>query len=496
MAEMISKVSSVITLCEQIQSLISHVRQTLYNNQGQECETLCQELRIMEQIHIDLRNRINSNTDSRNSERGLLGAIQYTQTILQKLLTAVSGPRLKKYQVIRRCKLRKTIDEKTKSLHQAREMVTHALECSRYRPSNQSSSDAAGNTVNNITFRFEYTVTDGSGRETDESEGSGSETDESEGSGSETDESEGSGSETDESEGSGSETDESEGHETTDNEINKREEETNEPPTFQEISGIIQPHDVITFKNQIFILMDGGIYAYNMAGNTIKHWGENGFKPFAATFLGNTLFVTDKKSKCVIKFDESLNVKQRFGRDNMEEPAGITSCERGKCIFVLTGKKRESAVVAKYTSDGEYIRCYCSDSLEDPWYIKKSSSNEFFISDFARMAVDVYSYDFSNRLYTVNTYKHCRGMDIDDEGHIYVATRSPGYKARYECIVRYIEPRQNKCVMLEESPKPWFWQNQNKSLDFVRGLHYYRCQDKKFLMVVDAGNKRLKVIPL
>ncbi|XP_071851684.1 uncharacterized protein [Apostichopus japonicus] len=458
MAEMISTVSSVISLCEQIKSWISDVRQALYNNQGQECETLCQELRIMEQIHIDLSDSINSNTDSRNSERGLLNAIQYTQTILEELLKAVSGPRLKKYQVMRRYKLRKTIDEKTKSLHQARKMVTHALECSQYRLLHQSSSNAVDNTANDKTGNFEDTVTDGCGSVKKESEG----------------------------------------HETTDNsyEINESLQETNEPPTFQEIPGIIQPHDVITFKNQIFILMDDGIYAYNIAGNTIKRWEETGFKPFAATFLGNTLFVTDKKSKCVIKFDESLNEKERFGEHNMEEPAGITSCERENCIYVLTGRKKKSAQVAKFTSDGKYLGCYCSGSLEDPWYIKKSSSNEFFISDFARMAVDVYSYNFKCRLYTVKTNNHCRGMDIDNKGNIYIALRNPGYKAQYECIVRYTEPRQNKCVTLEESPKPWFWQNKNKSLDFVRGLHYYHCQNQNFLMVVDAGNKRLKVISL
>ncbi|XP_071851689.1 uncharacterized protein [Apostichopus japonicus] len=359
MAEMISTVSSVISLCEQIKSWISDVRQALYNNQGQECETLCQELRIMEQIHIDLSDSINSNTDSRNSERGLLNAIQYTQTILEELLKAVSGPRLKKYQVMRRYKLRKTIDEKTKSLHQARKMVTHALECSQYRLLHQSSSNAVDNTANDKTGNFEDTVTDGCGSVKKESEV----------------------------------------HETTDNEINETVEESNEPPTLQEISGIIQPHDVITFQNQIFVLMDGGICAYNMAGKRIKRYkGKHGFKPFAATFLGATLCVTDKKSKCVVTFDESLNVTNWFGKDNMEEPAGITSCERKNCIYVLTGRKKESAEVAKFNADGEYIRCYCSDSLEDPWYIKKSSSDEFFISDFARMAVDVYSYDFSNRL--------------------------------------------------------------------------------------------------
>ncbi|XP_071851688.1 uncharacterized protein [Apostichopus japonicus] len=371
-----------------------------------------------------------------NTDPGLLENVQNANKDLQKILTDVSEHTLKKYQLRKRHKLGKVISASNKSLQKVKENLKFAVELSQGRPFNQSSS--------------------------------------------------------------GTVTDDSRGHETTDNsyEINESLQETNEPPTFQEIPGIIQPHDVITFKNQIFILMDDGIYAYNIAGNTIKRWEETGFKPFAATFLGNTLFVTDKKSKCVIKFDESLNEKERFGEHNMEEPAGITSCERENCIYVLTGRKKKSAQVAKFTSDGKYLGCYCSGSLEDPWYIKKSSSNEFFISDFARMAVDVYSYNFKCRLYTVKTNNHCRGMDIDNKGNIYIALRNPGYKAQYECIVRYTEPRQNKCVTLEESPKPWFWQNKNKSLDFVRGLHYYHCQNQNFLMVVDAGNKRLKVISL
>ncbi|PIK49539.1 putative RING finger protein nhl-1-like [Apostichopus japonicus] len=381
---------------------------------------------------------------------GLLDAIQYAQKVLEELLAAVSGARLEMLEVTKRYELRQTIDEKTKSLHRAREMVTYAISCSQYRPLNQSSSDAADNTANDITGNFEDTVTDGSGSET--------------------------------------------GQEATDNEINESLPDTNEPPTFKKISGIFQPHDVTTFKNQIFILTDGGIYAYDMEGNRIKRYQEDGFKPFAA-LSWKSLCVTDKKSKCVITFDESLKEKKRFGKPYMIEPAGITSCERENCIFVLTGRKRESAEVAKFTSNGKYLRCYCSNRLEDPWHIKKSSSDEFFISDFARKAVDVYSNDFSY-LYTVNTYKHCRGMDIDNKGNIYVALRDRGYKAQYECIVRYIEPKQNNSEMLEESPKPSFWQNQNKSLDFVRGLHYYRYQHMEFLMVVDPGNKRLKVISL
>ncbi|PIK42925.1 putative RING finger protein nhl-1-like [Apostichopus japonicus] len=312
-----------------------------------------------------------------NTDPGLLENVQNANKDLQKILTDVSEHTLKKYQLRKRHKLGKVISASNKSLQKVKENLKFAVELSQGRPFNQSSS--------------------------------------------------------------GTVTDDSRGHETTDNsyEINESLQETNEPPTFQEIPGIIQPHDVITFKNQIFILMDDGIYAYNIAGNTIKRWKETGFKPFAATFLGNTLFVTDKKSKCVIKFDESLNEKERFGEHNMEEPAGITSCERENCIYVLTGRKKKSAVVAKFTSDGKYLGCYCSGSLEDPWYIKKSSSNEFFISDFARMAVDVYSYNFKCRLYTVKTNNHCRGMDIDNKGNIYIALRNPGYKAQYECIVRY-----------------------------------------------------------
>ncbi|XP_071851696.1 uncharacterized protein [Apostichopus japonicus] len=447
MAAMLSQISTFMTLCEKGHSLISNFQPTTYNNQEQQYENLCQELSIIKQIYIDLRNKINSNTDSRNSEQGLLDAIRNLQTVLDKLLAAVRGARLEMQHVgsARRDRLKRIIDEKTKSLHQASETVKLAMS---YMSSDRSSSNAAANTANDITGNFEDTVTDGRGSETAESEG----------------------------------------HETTDNEIN------DEPPTFKEISGIIQPHDVITFKNQIFILMDGGINAYNMAGKKIKFYkGDDSFKPFAATFLGNTLWVTDKMSKCVVTFDESFNVTNWFGKDNMEEPAGITSCERENCIYVLTGRKKESARVAKFNADCEFIECYCKGSLEDPWYIKKGSSNRFFISDFARMVVDVYSNDFSNRLYTVNTYKHCRGMDIDDEGNIYISLRNPGNKAQDECVRRYIQHKK-EWDLIENSPVPWFWEN--KSLDFVRGLHYYRCQNKKFVMVVDAGNKRLKVISL
>ncbi|PIK49538.1 putative E3 ubiquitin-protein ligase TRIM71-like isoform X2 [Apostichopus japonicus] len=449
MATMISNAISIISLCEKSLSVISQVWQTLSKNQGIDCENLDKEFRIIQQIYKDLRSKINSNTDSRNSERGLLDAIRNLQTVLDELLAAVKGARLEMQHVgsARRDRLKRIIDEKTKSLHRASETVKLAMSVSQYMPSDRSSSNAADNTANDITGNFEDTVTDGRGSETAESEG----------------------------------------HETADNEIN------NEPPTFKEIPGIIQPHDVITFKNQIFILMDGGINAYNMAGKKIKFYeGDDSFKPFAATFLGNTLWVTDKMSKCVVTFDESFNVTNWFGKDNMEEPAGITSCERENCIYVLTGRKKESARVAKFNADGKFIKCYCSGSLEDPWYIKKSSSDEFFISDFARMVVDVYSNDFSNLLHTISTSNHCRGMDIDDDGNIYIALRNPGYKAQDECVRRYIQHKKG-WELLENSPVPWFWEN--KSLDFVRGLHYYRCQ-KEFLMVVDAGNKRIKVIPL
>ncbi|XP_071851698.1 uncharacterized protein [Apostichopus japonicus] len=366
-----------------------------------------------------------------NTDPGLLENVQKAHKDLQKILTIVSEDRLKKSQLRKRRKLGKVISASNKSLQKVKESLIFAVQCYQCRPDNPPSS--------------------------------------------------------------GTVTDDSRGQETTQNKINERLEETNAPPRFEEISGILQPHDVTTFKNQIFILMDGGINVYNMTGKRIKRYQEDGFKPFAATFLDASLFVTDKKSKCVIKFDESLNVKKRFGKDNMIEPAGITSCERENCIFVLTGRKRDSAEVAKFNADGEYLKCYCSGSLEDPWYIKKSSSDEFFISDFARKAVYVYSYDFSNRLYTVNTKVHCRGMDIDDEGNIYIAQRYPGYKAQYEFFGCYSRP-MDTWVTLEKSPVPWFWEN--KSLDFVRGLHYYRCQNQKFLMVVDAGNKRLKLISL
>ncbi|XP_071851694.1 uncharacterized protein [Apostichopus japonicus] len=456
MAAMLSQISTVIALCEKGHKLISHFQQTTYNNQEQKYENLCKELCIIKQIYIDLRNRINSNTDSRNSKQGLLAAIHNVQTTLDELLTAARGARLEMQHVgsARRDHLKRIIDEKTQSLHRASEMVELATSFYKLMPSDRSSSNAADNTANDITGNFEDTVTDGRGSEAAESEG----------------------------------------HGTTDNEINESVQETNEPPTFKEIPDIIQPHDVITFKNHIFILMDGGICKYNMAGKRIKlYQGDDSFKPFAATFLGATLYVTDKMSKCVVTFDESLNVKNWFGKNNMEEPAGITSCERENCFYVLTGRKRESARVAKFNADGKFIKFYCSGSLEEPWYIKKSSSNRFFISDFARMAVDVYSNDFSNRLYTVDTKVHCRGMDIDEVGNIYISRRNPGYIAQYEdfgCHNRSM----NKWVTLEESPVPWFWEN--KSLDCVRGLHYYRCQNQKFVMIVDAGNNRLKVISL
>lgn len=229
-----------------------------------------------------------------------------------------------------------------------------------------------------------------------------------------------------------------------------------------------------------------------MAGNRIKRYHEVGFIPFAATFLGKFFFVTDIKRKCVIKFDESFHVKIRFGKNYMTDPAGITSCERGNFIYVLTGRDKKSAEVAKFNADGKYVECYSNIGLEDPWYIKKSSSDNFFISDIAKKAVFVFSHDFSDLLYTIETYYPATGMDIDDEENIYIALKYPGCNTQQVCI--YTMKHENKWELLKESQKH-LCKPQN-SLTVVHGLHHYRWQDKKCLMVADAGNDCFQVITL
>ncbi|PIK43467.1 putative RING finger protein nhl-1-like [Apostichopus japonicus] len=272
-----------------------------------------------------------------------------------------------------------------------------------------------------------------------------------------------------------------------------------EAPTITGLTGINQPHDVLTLKNEIFVLMDGWIRVYDMSGKEKRVFHRDGFKPFAAVFLGTTLYVTDKNTKCIMVFDHNLNYITSFGKDHLTEPAGITACGETKQIYVLSGRKIGDAVVAIFESDGKYIRQAGHNQLGDPWYIKKSPLGEFVISDFNNKAIYIYSSDFQRPTSVIKTdlpggrIVHCRGIDVDKNGNIYAALRSPGYSYQYECIVKY-----NKNVldpfMVEESPVGGYFSG-SKSLNFVRGLHYYRCAEDAYLMIVNAGNNCVTIKP-
>ncbi|PIK51334.1 putative RING finger protein nhl-1-like [Apostichopus japonicus] len=144
------------------------------------------------------------------------------------------------------------------------------------------------------------------------------------------------------------------------------------PPAITGLTGINQPHDVLTLKNEIFVLMDGWIRVYDMSGKEKGVFHRDGFKPFAAVFLGTTLYVTDKHTKCIMMFDHNLNYIKSFGEAHLTNPAGITACKDTKYIYVLSGRKIGDAVVAIFESDGKYIGQFGHNELEDPWYIKKT----------------------------------------------------------------------------------------------------------------------------
>ncbi|PIK52028.1 putative RING finger protein nhl-1-like [Apostichopus japonicus] len=273
------------------------------------------------------------------------------------------------------------------------------------------------------------------------------------------------------------------------------------PPTCTEISGINQPHDVLTFQNEIFVLMDDGIKAYNMEGTEVKVYQKEGFRPFAAVFLDKRLYVTDKSCGCVAMFDQSLNYIDSFGESHMTSPAGISSCPESSCIYVLTGREQSSAAVAMFERDGTYIRQFRHKDLHDPWYIKRNhNSSELLISDFARNAIEIYSPNLTERNTVIKldvpgrSDVQCRGIDVDGEGNIYVALRAKGYVDQYEIIVKY-NPHKKQMYILEESPVGGFF-SRSKRLNFVRGLHFYRSAGEAFLMIVDPGNNRVMIKPV
>ncbi|PIK43468.1 putative RING finger protein nhl-1-like [Apostichopus japonicus] len=264
-------------------------------------------------------------------------------------------------------------------------------------------------------------------------------------------------------------------------------------PAIPELTGINQPHDVLTLKNEIFVLMDGWIRAYDMHGKEVRRFHRKGFKPFAAVFLGTTLYVTERNTRCIMMFDHHLNYIKSFGEAHLMDPAGITACEETKYIYVLSGREIGDAVVSLFESDGKYIGQFGHKELIYPWYIKKSPLGEFVISDVRRQAIYIYSSDFGSPPFMIKTdlpggrIMHCRGIDVDENGNIYAALKSPGCigNDQNECIVRYnkdvVDP-----IMVEDSLVGGYF-NRSKSLNCDRGLHYYRCAEGAYLMIVNAN---------
>lgn len=271
-------------------------------------------------------------------------------------------------------------------------------------------------------------------------------------------------------------------------------------PAITGLTGINQPHDVLTLKNEIFVLMDCLIHVYDMSGKEMRLYHNYGFKPFAAVFLGTTLYVTDTYTKCIMMFDHKLKNIKSIGQACLTDPAGITACEETKQIYVLSGRKIGDALVAIFESDGKYIGHFGRNALGDPCYIKKSPLGEFVISYFQSRAIFIYSSDFGSPPSMIKTdlpggpIVHCRGIDVDKNGNIYAALRSPGYSYQYECIVKY-NINTLDMFMVEESPVVGYFSDERKSLNFVRGLHYYRCAEDAYLMIVNAGNNCVTIKP-
>lgn len=248
----------------------------------------------------------------------------------------------------------------------------------------------------------------------------------------------------------------------------------------------------------MYILMDNYLCAYNMEGEKVKQFHARNFKPFGAVFIVDKLFLTDKIKKCVMIFDESFNKLAEFGSSYLSNPAGITVSASGE-IYVLDKKETGASVVVNFQNDGRHIRQFSNLGLVDPWYIKRNQSDQIVISDSSKSEISVHSNNLSRQLYSFKTTMasrpnlHCRGMDIDDRGNVFVSLRESGSGSRYESIVKY-DPRGRQPLIMEESPVSGKG-GEPKCLDFVRGLHCCNHKGDRFLLVVDAGNKRVKVKP-
>ncbi|XP_071853011.1 uncharacterized protein [Apostichopus japonicus] len=291
-----------------------------------------------------------------------------------------------------------------------------------------------------------------------------------------------------------------------------------------EIKDIDQPHDVLTLGSDIMILMDNAIKSYTWEGKLVKKYQKEGFKPFAGAAYEGKLYVTDKESKCIVTFDNNLNRLNEFGNDHLAEPGGITVCAGKGFLLVLNGRNVENAGISVFKLDGTYVKDFGSRELSDPWYIKCNYRNELLVSDNGNKKMKTFDIDteklvdsFSTNL--DGTPMHCRGISVDQENNIYVALRAPGYRSQMECIIKY-NAQGFQLQKYLESPPPNqtfknFWKSmplghhidsiaedvlsvgrKSEGLSFARGLHFIERWDEQYLMIVDAGNKRVSILEI
>lgn len=291
-----------------------------------------------------------------------------------------------------------------------------------------------------------------------------------------------------------------------------------------EISYLNKPQDVLELGSLIIILLETSLKSFTWEGKEVQNYEKGDFKPFFGVPFDEMLYVSDRGSKSIVKFDKRFNRLADFGKEHLAEPGGLTVSPTNEHLFILNGKDLPNAGISVFSLDGNYMKDITLRDLVEPWFIKCNTRNELVVSEINSKKVKIYDSEkgklidsFSGNLDGAPMYS--RGLALDKKDNIYISLRAPGLRSQMECIVKYNSQGFQLKKYLESPPANQtfkkFWKSvplgrhidgiaedvlavgrKSKGLDFATALYFVEQWDEEYLLVVDTGNRRVLIVQL
>ncbi|XP_071958041.1 uncharacterized protein [Antedon mediterranea] len=191
-------------------------------------------------------------------------------------------------------------------------------------------------------------------------------------------------------------------------------------------------HDIAAFNGEIFVTdrYNRCIVVMNRSGEQIRSFeikesNMGHFDPFGITIsITGLLYITDMYNHEVFVCDTRGRVRQRFGKDILKKPNGVSLTKNNEILVV----DYDDYCLYMFENDGRFKRKFGSrgkdyGQFNHPWFVAITGNGDWIVSDCNNRRLQVFDGSGTFRfLRSIPVGYLVRGVVVDHEDKIYISS--------------------------------------------------------------------------